>query len=233
MSRARSCLASVLIAVASFMWAGSFEEGERLFREDQPAQAAPLLEKALLESGTDERAWVYLGVCYIQLGKLDQAAAVFRKGLAAAVRYKGELYYNLGVVYVQQGKNAFAVDMFGEAIAVNPAFASAFLNRANARVNIKDFPGAVTDYRRFLDLEPGSPKRPQIESLIGLLERSAAEAARLAAEAEAKRQAEEAARQALIDQMAAALKESADETKSVSAGLGSARGYEDELKLDE
>jgi len=233
MSKARSCLASLFLAAAALAWAGSFEEGERLFREDQPAQAAPLLEKAVLESGTDERAWVYLGVCYLQMGKLDQAAAVFRKGLASAQRYKKDLYYNLGVVYVQQGKNAFAADMFGEAIAVDAAYASAFLLRANARVNTKDYAGAVGDYRRFLDLEPSSPKRPQIESLIGLLERSAADAARLAAEAEAKRLADEAARQALIEQMAASLKESADDTKSVSGGAGSVQGYGDELKLDE
>ncbi len=233
MRTARLCLASLLFAAAGIAWAGPFEEGERLFREDQPAQAAPLLEKAVLESGTDERAWVYLGVCYFQMGRLDQAAAVFRKGLSSAVRYKRDLYYNLGVVYVQQGKNAFAADMFGEAIAVDATYSPAFLTRANSRVNTKDYAGAVEDYRRFLDLEPGSPKRPQIEDLIGRLERSAADAARLAAEAEAKRLADEAARQALIDQMAAALKESADETTSISAGAGEVQGYGDELKLDE
>jgi tetratricopeptide (TPR) repeat protein len=229
----RLCAAAALAAAACLSWAGSFDEGERLFREDKPGQAAPLLEKAIQEGGTDERAWVYLGACYIQLGKLDQAAAVLRKGLSSSIRYKQDLYYDLGVVFVLQGKNTFAVDMFGEAISADATYAPAYLNRANARVNTRDFEGAVEDYRRFLDLEPDSPKRPQIERIAALLEDSAAEAARLAAEAEAKRLADEAARKALMDQMAASLKEAADETKSVSAGAGSVQGYGDDLKLDE
>jgi tetratricopeptide (TPR) repeat protein len=229
----RLAAAAALAAAACLAWAGSFEDGERLFREDKPAQAAPLLEKAIQESGADERAWIYLGTCYIQLGKLDQAAAVLRKGLPYAVRRKHEFLYDLGVVYVLQGKNSFAVDMFGEALGADSAYAPAYLNRANARVNTKDYSGAVADYRRFLDLEPASPKRPQVEQIVKLLEASEADAARLAAEAEAKRLAEEAAKKALMDQMAASLKESADETKSISAGAGSVQGYGDELKLDE
>jgi tetratricopeptide (TPR) repeat protein len=229
----RRSIASLVFAAAGLVWAGSFDEGERLFREDKPALAAPLLEKAVLESGTDERAWLYLGVCYIQMGKLDQAAATFRKGLAAATRYKQDLYYNLGIVFVLQGKNTFAAEMFGEAITIDATYSAAYLNRANARVNTKEYAAAVSDYRRYLDLEPESPKRPQIEQLIGLLEQSAAEAARLAAEAEAKRLAEEAARKALLDQLAASLKESADETTSMSAGAGQVQGYGDELELDE
>lgn len=233
MKAKRLSAAAALAAAAGLAWAGSFEDGERLFREDKPAQAAPLLEKAIQESGADERAWVYLGACYIQLGRLDEAAAVMRKGLPSAVRRKQDLYYNLGVVYALQGKNSFAVDMFGEAIAADSAYAPAYINRANARVNTKDYPGAVSDYRRFLDLEPTSPKRPQIEQIVKLLENSAAEAARLAAEAEAKRLADEAAKKALMEQMAASLKDSADETKSISAGAGAVQGYGDELKLDE
>ena len=68
--------------------AGSFDEGERLFREDKPAEAASVLEKAILETGTDERAWLYLALSYQQLGRLDEAAAVLRKGLDQAVRFK-------------------------------------------------------------------------------------------------------------------------------------------------
>jgi tetratricopeptide (TPR) repeat protein len=233
MKAKRLSAAAALAACSCLAWAGSFDEGERLFSEDKPDQAAPLLEKALQEGGADERAWVYLGACYIQLGRLDQAAAVLRKGLASAPRYKQDLYYNLGIVFVLQGKNSFAVDMFGEALGADSTYAPAYLNRANARVNTKDYAGAVADYRRFLDLEPGSPKRPQIEQIVKLLENSAAEAARLAAEAEARRLADEAAKKALMDQMAASLKESADETKSISAGAGSVQGYGDELKLDE
>jgi Tfp pilus assembly protein PilF len=213
--------------------AGSFDEGEALFREDKPAQAAPILEKAVLEQGADERAWLYLALSYQQLGRLDEAAAVLRKGLPQALRFKSLFYYDLGNIFVLQSKNSFAADMFTQAIGADESYAPAYLNRANARLSTKDYPGARADYARYLELDPNSAQRPSIEKLIERLDAGIADAARLAAEAEAKKQAEAAARQALLDAMSASLKASADNTTNLSAGAGSVQGYGDEIKLDE
>jgi tetratricopeptide (TPR) repeat protein len=221
------------MAAAAAFCSGPFDEGERLFRDNKPAEAAPLLEKAIQEPGADERAWLYLALSYQQLGRLDEASAVLRKGLGQALRFKPLFYYDLGNVFALQGKNAFASDMFGQAIEADGAFSAAFLNRANARLSVKDYEGAREDYRRYLELEPGSAQRASIEELLRRLEAGIAETERLAAEAEAKREAEARARQELLDRMSASLKASADETTSLSAGAGSVQGYGDELKLDE
>jgi tetratricopeptide (TPR) repeat protein len=215
--------------------AGSFDEGERLFRENKPAEALPFLEKAVQEPGTDERAWLYLSDCYQLLNppRLDDASAVLRKGLTLATRYKSLFYFNLGNVFVLQGKNSFAVDMFSQAIELDGSYAPAALNRANSRLSVKDYAGAGADYKRYLVLDPGSAQRSQIEALIKRLDAGLAEADRQAAAAEAKKQAEDAARQQLLDQMSASLKAAADETTSISAGAGDVQGYGDELKIDE
>jgi Flp pilus assembly protein TadD len=68
--------------------AGAFDEGERLFRADKPKEAIAYLERAILEPGIDERAWLYLGIAYQQLGRLDDAARSFRAGSAVASRFK-------------------------------------------------------------------------------------------------------------------------------------------------
>jgi tetratricopeptide (TPR) repeat protein len=213
--------------------ASAFDEGERLFRENKPAQAAPLLEKALLEPGVDERAWLYLALSYQQLGRLDDASATLRKGMGQSSRFKSLFYFDLGNVFVLQNKNSFAVDMFGQAISLDGAFSSAFLNRANARLSIKDYGGARQDYEKYLELEPGSPQRASIEALLARLEAGIAETERQAAAEEARKQAEEAARKEMLDKMTASLKAAADETTSISAGAGDVQGYGDELKLDE
>jgi tetratricopeptide (TPR) repeat protein len=213
--------------------AGSYEEGERLFREDKPAEAAPLLERAILEPGTDERAWLYLALSYQQLGRLDEAAAVLRKGVGQSLRFKSLFYFDLGNLFVLQGKNSFAAELFGQALEIDSALAPAFLNRANALLATKDYGGASRDYRRYLELEPESPQRAGIEELLKRLDAGIAESERVAAEAEAKRQAEEAARKDLLDRMSASLKAAADETTSISAGAGNVQGYGDEIKLDE
>jgi tetratricopeptide (TPR) repeat protein len=221
------------LAIGGAAAADSFDEGERLFRANNPAEAAKFLEKAILEPGIDERAWLYLALSYQQLGQLDEASAVLRKGLVQSVRYKSLFYYDLGNIFVLQNKNSFATDMFTQAVDIDGAYAPAYLNRANARLAVKDYGNAREDYRRYLELEPGSVKRGNIEELLKRLDRGIAETERLAAEAEAKRQAAVAARKELLDRMSASLKAAADETTSISAGAGNVQGYGDEIKLDE
>lgn len=235
MRTARLLSIAVLAVLASVgaAAAGSFDEGERLFREDKPSEAAPILEKAILEPGTDERAWLYLSLAYQQLGQLDQAAAVLRKGLGQSVRFKALFYYDLGNIFVLQNKNSFAADMFTQAVEIDGAYAPAYLNRANARLAVKDYSDARVDYRRFLELEPGSAQKGTIEELLKHLDSGIAETERVAAEAEAKRQAAEAAHKELLDSMAASLKAAADETTSISTGAGNVQGYGDEIKIDE
>jgi tetratricopeptide (TPR) repeat protein len=233
-ARVLALLAFSALLRASGAWAASsFDEGERLFRENRPAEAAPFLERALAEPGVDERAWLYLALSYQQLGRLDEASAVLRKGIPQATRFKAYFYFDLGNIFTLQGRNSFAADMYGQAVDADGAYAPAYLNRANARLAVKDYGGAREDYRRYLDLEPGSPQRASVEEMIKRLETGLADAERAAAAAEAKRLADEAARKELLDKMAASLKAAADETTSISAGAGDVQGYGDEIKIDE
>jgi tetratricopeptide (TPR) repeat protein len=232
---ARFIAAAAFAALASMgaLASGSFDEGERLFRENKPAEAAPFLEKAILEPTADERAWLYLALSYQQLGRLDEASAVLRKGLGQASRFKSLFYYDLGNLFALQGKNSFAADMYTQALEIDATYAPAILNRANARVAIKDYGGARDDYWQYLEIEPGSPQRGNIEELLKRIETGIAENERIAAEAEARRKAEETARKELLDRTSASLKAAADETTSLSAGAGDVQGYGDDIKLDE
>jgi len=234
--RAARFFASVLLAAAAASGAraaGAFDEGERLFRENRPKDAAAQLERAVSEPGVDERAWLYLGLSYQQLGRLDDAAQAFRKGAAAASRFKHLFLFDLGNVYLLQGKNSFAAEMYGEALEVDGALAGAYLNRANARIATKEYKGARDDYARYLELEPASGQRAAIEEIMRRLDAGIADAAKAAAEAEAKRLAAEEARKALLDQVSASLKAAADETTSLSTGSGAVQGYGDELQLED
>ena len=213
--------------------AGLFAEGERLFREDRPREAAAALEGAVLEPGADERAWLYLGLAYQQLGRHEDSVAVLRKGLPKASRYRHLFYFDIGNAFALQGKNAFAEEMYGEAILADGSYAPAYLNRANARMSQKNFRDASADYARYLALDPSSPQRATIEELQRRLAGALQAAESAAAAAEAARLAEEAAKKALLDQVAASLKAAADETTSLSAGTGSVQGYGDALELDD
>lgn len=212
---------------------GSFQEGERLFRENKPAEAAASLEKAVLETGADERAWLYLAASYEEQKRYDEALSVLRKGLSQALRYRHLFYFDMGNLFALQGKNSFADEMYGEAIKANEGYAFSYLNRANVRMALKNYEGASSDYRLYLDRDPGSSQKASIERLLSLLGADIASAQKAAAEAEAQRLAAEEAKKALLDQVQASLKASAEETTSLSAGSGEVQGYGDSLELDQ
>lgn len=213
--------------------AGPFADGEKLFREDKPAEAAAYLEKAIADPGVDERAYLYLAACYEELGRFDEAVAVLRKGLPQAARFKHLFYYDMGNAFVLQNKNSFAEEMYGQAIAANANYAPAYLNRANVRIILKKLEGASSDYNAYLGLEPQARQRGAIEELLKRLGSELAARREAEAAQEAQRLAAEQARQALLDSVAASLKASAEETTSLSAGSGQVQGYGDDLELDQ
>ena len=61
------------------------ERGIRLFMENKPQEAVPVLDMASKEPGVDEKVFLYLGIAYQQLGKWDDAIAAFRKGLSSSI----------------------------------------------------------------------------------------------------------------------------------------------------
>lgn len=204
-------------------------EAERLFRANRPADAAPKLEQAIREPGTDEIAWIWLAICYQQLNRPDDALATLRKGLARSSAHKDLFLFDLGNLYLSQGKASFAKDMYDQAVAANPAMSGAFLNRANADILLADYSSAKDDYTKYLGLEPSSPQKDSIRALLALLSKTVAEAEQKKAQEEAARLAADQARKALLDEVSASLKAAAEETTNLAAGPGQVQGYDDEL----
>ncbi len=228
------CLVSAFVSYPSAASASDFSErGIALFMENKPQEAIPVLEQAIKEAGADERLFQYLGLAYQQLGKWDEAVAAYRKGLAVSVLYRHQFLFNIANSFYAQGRNAFALEYYDQALSARPDFPPAFLNRANARMRLGDYSGAVSDYLLYLSLEPASPQAAQIKSLVDLLGSRAAEAERIKAEAEARRLAEEQARQSMLDEVARSLLEAAGDTTNLSAGSGDVQGYDSDLSLDD
>lgn len=230
----RKLALAAAIALASFAlaWASdSFSRGEELFLRNKPKEAIPLLEAAVKEDPSLEKAYLYLGIAYQQLSRLDDAVSALRKGLPKAVLFRHLFYFNLGNLYFAQGKNAFAEDMYAEAMKADPGYAGSYLNRGNVRVNLKKYADAIADYRSYLELEPASPKRDKVELMIKALTAGVEDAAAAAKAEEDRKQAAADAEAARLAELAKSLSEAADETRSLSAGSEGVEGYGEELKL--
>ncbi|MDR1429346.1 MAG: tetratricopeptide repeat protein [Spirochaetaceae bacterium] len=210
----------------------SFSRGEELFLADKPGEALPLLEAAVSEDAAHVRAALYLGMAYMQLNRNDEAIAAFRKILPRSGNQSALVAFNLGNVYFIKGESVFAEQFYTQAVQQDPSYAPAWLNRANARIKNGSLADAVSDYEQYLVLEPRSPKRASIESLMSLIrnEFRTEEERRLAAE----REAAEAAgrRQRLLEEVAASLQAAAEESRGLSAGSESVLDYEGEFELE-
>lgn len=210
----------------------NFTRGETLLMQNNPAQAVPFLESAVLDEPARVITYLYLGIVYEQLGRIDDAIALYRRILPSAGNLSANIANNLGNVYFQRENTEEAERFYTQAIGFDSVFAKAYLGRANTRIKAGNLQNAVSDYQQYLTLEPRSSQRANIEQLINLLraEAAAEEMRRVLKAEEERRLAEE--RQRLLDSVSASLQSAADYSQSISSGTESVENYEGEFELE-
>jgi tetratricopeptide (TPR) repeat protein len=226
---------SLLLAAVSPAVFGAtlLEQGEDALRQNQPDRAQALLQAAVSQDSTNEQAFLFLGVADLQLGKLSDALTVLKQGLSVASQYADSMYFNIGNIYFMQGQNTLAEGMYGKAIQANPNMADAYLNRANARMRLQSYDGAVQDYTVYLTLKPDAPQQATIQQLIALLNQKKAEIAQQQQLADQQKQAEEARQKALLNDVMQSLGNASNETKNLQAGTAPIQDSKATLGLDD
>jgi tetratricopeptide (TPR) repeat protein len=84
------------------------------------AAAESAYRGAIQESPDDASAFIYLGGMLATLGRLDEAEAILRRATSCAEGCLDEVYLNLGFVLRAQGEYLGALDMFREALRIDP-----------------------------------------------------------------------------------------------------------------
>ncbi len=224
--------------LTTWCFADYFEDGKKYLLADQPDKAVTALFAASKEAGTDPSVYLYLGVAYFRVGKYSESLNYLSIGQKKDAVNSYLYLYNIGNIYFLRKQFIIADKFFSDAIAVNAVFAPAVLNRANARIKLDNYDGALQDYKNYLNLSPDSLQRANIEKIIALLEEKAESEAKAKAYAEAKRAAEEAERlaaeqryQDLVDEMDSNLS-SVEDADSVSAGADDTIDYSEDDELD-
>ena len=181
-------------------------EGEKLFKSNRPADAAPLLESDIASGKASPDAYNYLGLAYYQTGQFGKSAEAFEKGLAVPGTNKKILAYNAGNAAFAGADYVKAVSYYSLALAASPDFTPAVLNRANAQLKQDKLSEALVDYSSFVRLLPDDPQTAKINQMIIFIRaelEKRAENVKIAAEQEKKRQEEEASLKAEQDRIAA------------------------------
>jgi len=238
-----------------------FSRGEELFRQNRPQESLKFLESAVSEDPAHVQAYLYLGIVYLQLSRVDDAIETYGRILPRGGDETARIAFNLGNAHFVKGNQTLAREYYTQAIEEDPSYASAYLNRANTFVKTGELADAVADYEEYLSLEPGSPKREQVAKLIAfireefsaverrrIMAEEAARAAELAriraeeaalAEAEMRRiAAEEAARieaerrRRLLQELAESLQADAEDSRGCSAGTEDIQDYAGKFELE-
>jgi tetratricopeptide (TPR) repeat protein len=235
----KKLLGGLMVGLALFFGAGeggfaqnAFAQGEELFIRNKPREALGYLETAVAEDPAHIRAALYLGMAYEQLNRAEDAIAVYRRILPRGGAETARIAYNLGNAYYNQGNVTFASQYYTQAIEADPAYASAYLNRANTLIRTNSLKEAILDYEFYLSLEPHSPQRPRIEELVALIREEFAEEERRRIRAEEEARAEAERKRRLLEEVSASLQAAAEETRGLSAGAEDVLEYEGEFELE-
>lgn len=231
-----------------------FEEGEKLFLNNQFEEASTMLEAALGEDPENEKAYIYLSIIYERFGEYEKAIDILKEGLPFADRFKAQFYYNLGNNSFALGNYEEAEKNYSAAIQGKSGFSEAYLNRANSRVQTTSYKDAIADYQLYLKLKPNTRQKQNIEKVIDILIKRLAEAERIEREEEKRRIAEEKRKQeeerkrreeeerkreeekqrqeALLQEVLKSLNEAEEETTDLQAGSEDIEEFDLDVELE-
>ncbi|HUX52621.1 MAG TPA: tetratricopeptide repeat protein [Spirochaetia bacterium] len=215
-------LLAVSVSLAPVAAKTLFEQGEALYMQNKPAQAAVLLESALQNDSSNAKAYLYLGICYEQMGQHQKAIDTLLHGASYASGTPGvdaaTFYFDIGNNYLAMADLTRAADMYTRAIALNSSYAAPYLNRANVRVKTKQYDPAIADYTVYLNLAPSDPQAPEIQKMIALLSGEVTAEQQRVAEEKKKQEEIAAKRKALLENVLNSLNNAGSDTKNMSGG---------------
>jgi Flp pilus assembly protein TadD len=108
------------------------------------------------------------GQLFFDTGKFDEAATVF-EGLVALDPYEGSFHTGLGAVYQQRNKLEEACIEYDRAIALNENDLAARCNRAEIRVQERNFDAAANDIKEIALRDPeGSSGHSQRAKVLAM-----------------------------------------------------------------
>ena len=149
----KRCFLAAVFSILSAAWAFGqthFATGQDFFMQNKPMEALAHLELSIAEDPTNVTAFLFLGIVYEQLGLLDEAISVYRQILGNAGHLTANVANNLGNVFFRRGLIDDAEEMYTRAIMADRTFATAYLGRANVRLERGQLMEAVADYEQYL-----------------------------------------------------------------------------------
>jgi len=140
----------------------AFESGLTLFNSARYGEAAPYFEKAVVADPDFGKAYLYLGRCYLNLGKFREAVQPLRTAFNLEPAQSRNEIINLlldaflgaGMTSFRKGDYLDALDMYREAIKLSPNSIEAYLGLAKAFAKKGDISNALLSILDAMKIHP-------------------------------------------------------------------------------
>jgi tetratricopeptide (TPR) repeat protein len=109
--------------------------------------------QTLIQVDPSGRSYAFMGLCYRNLGRFDEAVKYLEQGLKADP-HDVSCLYNLGYIASRQGQYDMGEKWLQQALEVDPNYPEALLELANAKMHEKKFEEAVPLLRKCAKLHP-------------------------------------------------------------------------------
>ncbi|NPA31677.1 MAG: tetratricopeptide repeat protein [Chloroflexi bacterium] len=132
----------------------------------RPVSAVEDFNKAL-QFGLADEASVYInrGLAYFQMDIYDLAEQDFQKALELNPESEAA-WFNLGSLYLKQGRDEEALEAFNKVVELNPDMAAVYFNRAIAWANLGKIDEAIADLEKYLTFPITHNAQLQAEALL-------------------------------------------------------------------
>lgn len=149
---------------------------DRTARGPLYGEAVASFEKALAVKADDPALYQNLGNIYAEMGNIEKAKETFEKAatLSAATNPKDAAinYYNMGVTFINSGKNKEAIEALTKAIEADPNHSQAHYQLGISLLGANRIKDAIAHLQKYVELAPGTPDAETAKALIQELSKS-------------------------------------------------------------
>jgi tetratricopeptide (TPR) repeat protein len=138
-----------------------FTQGVDAFNAGQYEQAAAAFEQAAQVDPGQAVIWANLASAYSKLRDYDKTINAYSKAKDAATNY-----YNMGVTYINSGKNQEALEALKKAIEMDPSHAEAHYQLGLTQLGLGQMEDCLASLRKYLELSPNGPNAETARELL-------------------------------------------------------------------
>jgi len=133
------------------------EKALKLLAKGHHLQARPILERLAQENPGDYVILHNLGMCYSDLGLLDEAIQTLAKVTQLAPNFP-DGYVALGVAQARAGRKEDAIASFTKALELDPRHPHALRNLGGVLAEMGQYAEAIKLFQQALDVNPEDPR---------------------------------------------------------------------------